>query len=101
LRSVSPAALDRYAQQIRHFAQMAAHEENARRAHATAPLELSVDVIGDRPSGETPITDPLVALAMEATKLIGRTPELATASTDANVPISLGIPAIAIGGGGR
>jgi di/tripeptidase len=33
--------------------------------------------------------------------LIGRDPELATASTDANVPISLGVPAIAIGAGGR
>jgi hypothetical protein len=32
---------------------------------------------------------------------VGRDPELATASTDANVPISLGIPAIAIGAGGR
>jgi len=101
LRSVSPAALDRYAQQIRRIAGIAAHEENARRAHGTAPLDLTVSVIGDRPSGETPSTDPLVALAIEATQLIGRTPELATASTDANVPISLGIPAIAIGGGGR
>jgi tripeptide aminopeptidase len=38
---------------------------------------------------------------MEATRLIGRTPELAIASTDANIPISLGIPAVAIGAGGR
>jgi len=101
LRSVSPAALDRYAQQTRHIARVATQEENSRRAHGTAPLDLFVKVIGDRPSGETPTTDPLVALAIEATQLIGRTPELATASTDANVPISLGIPAIAIGGGGR
>jgi di/tripeptidase len=33
--------------------------------------------------------------------MIGRIPELVTASTDANVPISLGVPAIAIGAGGR
>jgi di/tripeptidase len=38
---------------------------------------------------------------MEATRVVGREPELATASTDANVPISRGIPAIAIGAGGR
>jgi di/tripeptidase len=38
---------------------------------------------------------------MEATRLVGREPEPATASTDANVPISRGIPAIAIGAGGR
>ena len=40
---------------------------------------------------------PLVAMAMEATRCIGRDGELTTASTDANVPISRGIPAIAIG----
>ncbi len=45
--------------------------------------------------------DPLVALAVEATRCIGREGELTTASTDANIPISRGIPAIAIGAGGR
>jgi len=44
---------------------------------------------------------PLVIAAQEATRLVGREPDLATASTDANVPISQGIPAIAIGAGGR
>jgi di/tripeptidase len=58
-------------------------------------------VIGDRPSGETDPSLPLVTAAIEATHLIGRDPDLATASTDANVPISRGIPAIAIGAGGR
>ena len=38
---------------------------------------------------------------MTATRLVGRHPDLALASTDANVPISQGIPAIAIGAGGR
>jgi di/tripeptidase len=42
-----------------------------------------------------------VQAAREATAAIGRVPELATASTDANVPMSRGIPAIAIGAGGR
>ena len=43
----------------------------------------------------------VAAAAADATRAIGRSPELATASTDANVPISLGVPAIAIGAGGR
>jgi di/tripeptidase len=42
-----------------------------------------------------------VRSALEATRLVGREPELATASTDANVPIGRGVPAIAIGAGGR
>lgn len=101
LRSVSPALLDRYDGEIRAAVSDAAQDENARRARGTPPLSHDITVIGDRPSGETPRDHPLVELAMEATRLIGRAPELATASTDANVPISRGIPAIAIGAGGR
>ena len=46
-------------------------------------------------------THRLVRAAFEATRLVGRAPASATASTDANVPIGLGIPAVAIGAGGR
>jgi hypothetical protein len=42
-----------------------------------------------------------VQSAIAATRLVGRHPDLALASTDANVPIAQGIPAIAIGAGGR
>jgi acetylornithine deacetylase/succinyl-diaminopimelate desuccinylase-like protein len=42
-----------------------------------------------------------VQAALAATRALGREPELASASTDANVPIALGIPAIALGAGGR
>ena len=101
LRSTSAAMLERYDREVRLIARAAEREENARRAHGTAPLTLSIECIGDRPCGETPADHPLVLAAVEATRLVGREPELATASTDANVPISLGIPAIAIGAGGR
>ncbi len=101
LRSTSSALLERYDREIRAVAAAAEEEENTRRAPGTPPLACLVSVIGDRPSGETPPDHPLVNLALEATRLAGRAPELATASTDANIPISLGIPAIAIGAGGR
>jgi acetylornithine deacetylase/succinyl-diaminopimelate desuccinylase-like protein len=101
LRSTSPGVVDRYERDIRRIAVAAADDENARRASATIPLSVEVTVIGDRPCGEVSDAHPLVQTALEATRLIGRDPELATASTDANIPISLGIPAIAIGGGGR
>jgi tripeptide aminopeptidase len=101
LRSTSSALIDVYDREIREVARAAEQEENERRASGSSALTCSVTVIGDRPSGETPADHPLVVLAMEATRLIGRDPELATASTDANVPISRGIPAIAIGGGGH
>jgi tripeptide aminopeptidase len=101
LRSTSSALLERYDREIRAVAAAAEEEENTRRAPGTPPLACLVSVIGDRPSGETPPDHVLVNLALEATRLAGRAPELATASTDANIPISLGIPAIAIGAGGR
>jgi tripeptide aminopeptidase len=57
-------------------------------------------VIGDRPAGVTAAAHPLVRLAEEATRAIGLVPELTSSSTDANVAMSLDIPAIAIGAGG-
>jgi acetylornithine deacetylase/succinyl-diaminopimelate desuccinylase-like protein len=101
LRSTSSAMLDRFDREIRVIVRAAAQQENARRATATPPLSHDVMVIGDRPSGELSADHPLVLSAIEATQLIDREPELAAASTDANIPIALGIPAIAIGAGGR
>ena len=101
LRSTSASVLDRFDREIRIIVRAAAQQENARRATATPPLSHDVMVIGDRPSGELSADHPLVVSAMEATQLIDREPELAAASTDANVPIAMGIPAIAIGAGGR
>ena len=101
LRSTSQSVIARLDRELRELATAAAEEENARRAHGTTPLIAYVEVIGDRPCGETPAEHPLVELAMDATRRIGREGELTTASTDANVPISRGVPAIAIGAGGR
>ena len=101
LRSTSPSVIARYDREIRSIARAAGAEENASRVPGTSPLTASIDLIGDRPCGETSADHPLVASAVEATRLVGREPELATASTDANVPISHGVPAIAIGAGGR
>jgi di/tripeptidase len=101
LRSTSAPTIDRLDQEVRAVAQAAEQEESGRRAAGTPPLTVSIRLIGDRPCGETPSDHPLVVTAVEATRLVGRDPELTTASTDANVPISRGIPAIAIGAGGR
>jgi tripeptide aminopeptidase len=101
LRSGSVAVLDRCDHHIRAAVRAAESAENARRAPGTQRLTVEIEIIGDRPCGDVPADDPLVLTAVEATRLIGREADLATASTDANVPISLGIPAIALGAGGR
>ncbi|MEO8335328.1 MAG: M20/M25/M40 family metallo-hydrolase [bacterium] len=101
LRSSSRDTLERCADEIEQAIRAAVRQENARRASGSAPLTWSMVTIGDRPCGEVDVDHPLVLAAVSATRAIGRTAELATASTDANVPISLGVPAIAIGAGGR
>lgn len=101
LRSTSAHQLDEIERAIRRVAQVAMDEENAKRAPGTRPLKVTIEAIGSRPCGETPADHDLVQSAAEATRLVGREPDLALASTDANVPIAAGIPAIAIGAGGR
>jgi acetylornithine deacetylase/succinyl-diaminopimelate desuccinylase-like protein len=68
---------------------------------ADGSLSATVELIGERPAGELPIEHSLVRAADEATRAIGVEPEHAISSTDANLPQALGIPAIALGGGGR
>jgi acetylornithine deacetylase/succinyl-diaminopimelate desuccinylase-like protein len=101
LRSTSTTHLDNLEHALRRIAEQALLDENAKRATGTKPLRMSVEAIGWRPCGETPAEHELVRAAIEATRLVGRQPDLALASTDANVPIAAGIPAIAIGAGGR
>jgi tripeptide aminopeptidase len=101
VRSTSTARLDELERTIHRIAVGAADDENSKRTFGTRALTVTVESIGSRPCGETPAEHDLVQAAVEATRLVGRQPDLALASTDANVPISQGIPAIAIGAGGR
>jgi len=100
-RSTGVGALAVLEREVRAAAAVAARSENDAR-HPGAPLLThAVECIGDRPGGQTAFDSPLVMAAITATRLVGRNPELATASTDANAAIGAGAPAIAIGGGGR
>ena len=100
LRSSADTELRRLDAFFRRSMKEAAEEENATRRLGDPPLTLKVDLIGERPSGETPADSPLVKLAIEATRLLGVEPRLDQSSTDSNLPISLGIPAITLGAGG-
>jgi len=101
VRSEDPRALAQMDVTVRAALERALDDENRRRAPATPPLGLDVRLVGDRPSGTTPRAHPLVQAAIAANRVLGRDAELAAASTDANVPIALGIPAIALGAGGK
>jgi tripeptide aminopeptidase len=92
LRSVHAAAIQEMENHMRRVVAEAAR---------VSGVECRVDVMGDRPSGSTPDTAPVVQAAIEVTRRFGGDPQLDIGSTDANIPISLGIPAIAVGAGGN
>ena len=82
-------------------AQEAVEEENNLRPHEDK-AKVIVEQIGDRPSGTQPDDCLIVNIAAAAITAMGLTAEVRpSSSTDANVPIALGIPAITVGCGGR
>jgi acetylornithine deacetylase/succinyl-diaminopimelate desuccinylase-like protein len=100
LRSTSERELLRLDAFFRRAMREATEDENATRRQGNPPLDLSLQLLGDRPTGETLPESAIVEIALEATRLVGVTPLLDQASTDSNLPISLGIPAITLGAGG-
>src|SRR2546423_3851065 len=100
LRSESAEELQRLDAFFRRAAREAAADENAARRPDAPPLELDIKLIGDRPGGTTPADAPLVQLALAATRACGSEPHLDCSSTDANIAIARGLPALTIGAGG-
>lgn len=72
----------------------------AEEARAEGRLNVTFELIGERPAGAMDKSHPLVQAAATATLALDTDPQYAASSTDANVPMALGIPSIAIGGGG-
>ena len=100
IRSEGAETLQTLEGQVRAALERARDAENTRRTPGTPLLKVEVEPLGRRPSGLTPRAHPLVQAALEANRALGLAHELAASSTDANLPMSLGIPAIAIGAGG-
>jgi tripeptide aminopeptidase len=75
-------------------------EENKRWNNKGA-VAVKLDLVGDRPVGTTAESSAIVQIAIAVNKAFGSMVTLGDSSTDSNVPMSLGIPAITIGGGGR
>src|SRR5262249_39202111 len=100
LRSSSEVELQRLDAYFRRAVREAVDDENGGRRHGFSPLTLKVQLIGERPGGETRLHSSILQGAVEATKVLGFVPRFEQASTDANFPISIGIPAITLGAGG-
>lgn len=100
MRSNDSAALAMLEQDAKQAALEAVAEENSRWSSDLISVEFKL--IGDRPVGSTPSTSPIVQVAALAFADLGiEIDGLGISSTDSNVPMSLGIPAITIAGGGE
>lgn len=97
LRSESPEALARLEADVLGLARAAIAAETARGQGAIA---LDTALLGDRPAGATAPDAAIVTASLDAIRAFGFTPSTGPSSTDANIPMSLGIPAVKFGHGG-
>lgn len=99
IRSVAMASMLETERQIMAAIQEAVAEENKR--WNSSAMTVSTRLIGDRPAGQTPQDARIVQVAVRATTAMGKpAPGLLANSTDANVPMALGIPAVILSSGG-
>lgn len=100
MRSTDQSELNSLEERVLKIVNDAASLENER-WHSNQ-LTVETELVGDRPAGAQSKDAQIVQAAWQATKCIGEEPELCfPSSTDANLPISLKIPAITIGPGGK
>jgi acetylornithine deacetylase/succinyl-diaminopimelate desuccinylase-like protein len=100
MRSESRDELNKVDAAFKALLTAAVDEENAARSTAKGKITVDAKLTGDRPSGQTPASSAIVEIASASVRRFGLTPALVYSSTDSNIPISLGIPAITLDAGG-
>ncbi len=99
MRSESREELNKLVDAFHGLLFEATAEENKARSTAQGMIKVEAKLIGDRPSGETPKDSIFVQKVAAVVQALGLTPSYTISSTDSNIPISLGIPAVTIGRG--
>jgi tripeptide aminopeptidase len=97
-RSASVEQLDRLERTLREAVKNGTAETNGRKKQEALTSE--VRVIGDRPAAELPSDSRLLKVIRAVDAQLNNSSRVQRASTDANIPLSLGREAIAIGAGG-
>jgi acetylornithine deacetylase/succinyl-diaminopimelate desuccinylase-like protein len=99
MRSESCAELKKVDEAFLAIVKAAVEEENAARSTREGKITADPKVIGERPCGETAVEAPLTRTVSAVVQAFGLKPSYGFSSTDSNVPMSLGIPALTIGRG--
>lgn len=100
MRSESADELAKLDQKLVGILDAAVAGENAARNTRFGKVSYEAKVIGERPAGATDPKADIVRVTQAAISALGFKPEHEASSTDSNVPMSLGIPAVTIGSGG-
>ena len=100
LRSAAPEELARLEARFLAIIEQAAEGENHARSITQGRITVEPTLVGDRPAGSTSLDSDIVRHATAAIEAHGFTTSHVASSTDANIPMALGIPAIKIGSGG-
>jgi tripeptide aminopeptidase len=100
MRSADKASLEAVHSKFQAAIKEAVEEEN-RRWPSRGSVSADPKLVGYRPPGNTSSDSAIVITALAVSKLFGFSGSPGEGSTDSNVPMNLGIPAITIGGGGR
>ena len=96
MRSASPEELRKIDAEFKRIVAEAVDEENAARQTTFGRITYELKLIGERPSGTTSPESPLARQVAATMRVYDKVPVWETSSTDANIPISLGIPAVAV-----
>ena len=86
---------------LKEAVQSGVREENAVARANSDPVKATLRSLGVRPSGKLPDNSPLLDTIRSVDTFLGSRSRVESSSTDANIPLSLGIPAVSIGGGGK
>jgi tripeptide aminopeptidase len=101
IRSESEDELTRLESALRESIAAGVRDEmSSARDRSKGKLEWKVELLGSRPGGELAVDSPLLAALRAADEVVGNQSRLERSSTDANIPLSLGVDAISIGAGG-
>ncbi len=99
MRSADKNSLEAVHTKFKNAVKEAVDEENQRWKRGA--ITVDPQLVGLRPAGSTSADSAIVITAVAVSKIFGFSGALGEGSTDSNVPMNLGVPAVTIGGGGR
>jgi tripeptide aminopeptidase len=101
LRSEQEAEVAKMEKSLREAMQVGLRDELAAANEQSDALQITFRSLGARPAGKIADSAPLIDTIRNVDRFLGNRSRLERSSTDANIPLSLGVPAVSLGAGGK